>query len=131
MTTLDPLDGFALGFGDHDATVRVEPDRADLFERLRIGEDWPVTGFPQAYVDGAADPASGRIGYTVPRPPAAVGLALLGGAAVRGVRRGRAAGASRPGSERAAGNPQAGENLWRTTAHVIPRRLRLRITTGV
>ncbi len=78
MTTLEPLDGFALGFGDHDATVRVEPDRADLFERLRIGEDWPVAGFPAAYVDGAADPASGRIGYSVPRPPVAVGLALVG-----------------------------------------------------
>ena len=77
VTTLAPLDGFALTFGDHAATVRVEPDRTDLFERLRIGEDWPVRGFPQAYVDGAADPASGRIGYTVPRPPAAVGLALL------------------------------------------------------
>jgi hypothetical protein len=78
VTTLEPLDGFAVGFGDHDATVRVEPDRGDLFERLRIGEDWPVAGFPTAYVDGAADPASGRIGYSVPRPPAAVGLALLG-----------------------------------------------------
>jgi len=78
VTTLEPLEGFAVGFGDHDATVRVEPDRADLFERLRIGEDWPVPGFPGAYVDGAADPSSGRIGYSVPRPPAAVGLALLG-----------------------------------------------------
>jgi hypothetical protein len=77
VTTLEPLAGFAVAFGDHDATVRVEPDRPDLFERLRIGEDWPVAGFPQAYVDGAADPASGRIGYSVPRPPVAVGLALL------------------------------------------------------
>ena len=54
----------------------MEPDRDDLFDRLRIGEDWPVSDFPRAYVDGAADPASGRIGYTVPRPSAAVGLAL-------------------------------------------------------
>ena len=76
VTTLDPLDGFAVSFGDHEATVRVEPDRDDLFERLRIGEAWPVPGFPQSYVDGAADPASGRIGYSLPRPPAAVGLAL-------------------------------------------------------
>ena len=76
VTTLAPLDGFALSFRDHDATVRVEPDRDDLFDRLRIGEDWPVSDFPRAYVDGAADPASGRIGYTVPRPSAAVGLAL-------------------------------------------------------
>ena len=77
VTTLDPLDGFAVSFGDHEATVRVEPDRDDLFERLRIGEAWPVAGFPQTYVDGAADPASGRIGYSLPRPPAAVGLALV------------------------------------------------------
>jgi hypothetical protein len=77
VTTLEPLEEFAVAFGDHDATVRVQPDRSDLFERLRIGEDWPVAGFPEAYVDGAADPASGRIGYTLPRPPAAVGLALL------------------------------------------------------
>ena len=77
VADLEPLDGFAVGFGDHDATVRVEPDRGDLFERLRIGEDWPVPEFPRTYVDGAADPASGRIGYSVPRPPAAVALALL------------------------------------------------------
>jgi len=78
VTTLEPLAGFAVAFGDHDATVRVDRDRPDLFERLRIGEDWPVAGFASAYVDGAADPASGRIGYSVPRPAAAVGLALLG-----------------------------------------------------
>lgn len=76
VTTLEPLPGFVLAFGDHDATVRVEPHRTDLFKRMRIGEDWPVAGFPQAYVDGAADPATGRIGYSLPRPAAAVGLAL-------------------------------------------------------
>ena len=77
VTDLEPLPEFVVAFGDHDATVRVEAGRPDLFERLRIGEDWPVAGFPQAYVDGAADPSSGRIGYSVPRPPAAVSLALL------------------------------------------------------
>ena len=37
----------------------------------RVGEDWPVDGLPEAYVDGAADPASGRIGYRFRgrRPP--------------------------------------------------------------
>ena len=111
-----PAAGSRSAFGDHDATVRVEPGRADLFERLRLGEDWPVERLPQGYVDGAADPASGRIGYTLPGPPAAVGLALLGRAAVRGVRRGRAARGADRAVSAAAGNPQAGENLWRTTA---------------
>ena len=77
VTTLDELSGFALAFGDHTATVRVEPGRSDLFERLRIGEDWPVAPFPRTFVNGAADPSSGRLGYAVPDPPAAAGLALL------------------------------------------------------
>ena len=64
-------------YGDHQATVRVEPGRADLFERLRIGEDWPTGEFASTYVNGAADPSSGRIGYSLPRPPVAAGLALL------------------------------------------------------
>ena len=75
---LEELPGFAVEYGDHLATVRVEPDRGDLFERLRIGEDWPVAGFPDHYVNGAADPATGRIGYTLPDPPTAAALALLG-----------------------------------------------------
>jgi hypothetical protein len=77
VTTLDDLDGFVVSYGDHQATVRVEPGRADLFERLRIGEDWPTGEFASTYVNGAADPSSGRIGYSLPRPPAAAGLALL------------------------------------------------------
>lgn len=78
VRTLDELAGFALTFGDHSATVRVDPDRSDLFERMRIGEDWPIAGFATAYVHGAADPSTGRLGYAVPEPPTAAGLALLG-----------------------------------------------------
>ena len=78
VTTLDELSGFGLAYGDHTATVWVEPGRVDLFERLRIGEDWPVPGFPDVYVNGAADPSSGRLGYALPDPPAAAGPALLG-----------------------------------------------------
>ncbi len=77
VTSLDELPGFAIEFGDHLATVWVEPGRDDLFERLRIGEDWPVDGFADAYVNGAADPSTGRLGYTLPDPRAAAGLALL------------------------------------------------------
>lgn len=78
VTTLNEFPGFALAYGDHIATVRVEPDRDDLFDRLRLGEDWPVEGFADAYTNGAADPSTGRLGYTLPDPPAAAGLALLG-----------------------------------------------------
>jgi hypothetical protein len=77
ITTLDDLAGFVVAYGDHQATVRVEPGRSDLFERLRIGEDWPTGEFSTAYVNGAADPSSGRIGYSLPRPPVGAGLALL------------------------------------------------------
>ena len=77
VTSLDELPGFAVAYGDHLATVWVEPGRDDLFERLRIGEDWPVDDFPDSYVNGAADPSTGRLGYTLPHPPAAAGLALL------------------------------------------------------
>lgn len=77
VTTLDDLAGFVVAYGDHQATVRVEPGRSDLFERLRIGEDWPTGEFAATYTNGAADPSSGRIGFSLPRPPAAAGLALL------------------------------------------------------
>ena len=77
VTTLDDLAGFVVSYGDHQATVRVEPGRTDLFERLRIGEDWPSGEFASTYVNGAADPSSGRIGYSLPRPPAGAALALL------------------------------------------------------
>lgn len=33
VATLEELPGFALAYGDHFATVRVGPGRADLFER--------------------------------------------------------------------------------------------------
>lgn len=77
VTTLDDLAGFVVAYGDHQATVRVEPGRSDLFERLRIGEDWPTGEFSTSYVNGAADPSSGRIGYSLPRPAVGAGLALL------------------------------------------------------
>ena len=77
VTTLDEVTGFAVAFGDHTAMVWFEPGRADLFDRLRIGEDWPVPPFARTFTNGAADPSSGRIGYAVEDPPAAAGLTLL------------------------------------------------------
>lgn len=78
VTTLEDLPRFAVAYGDNTATIRVGPDRTDLFDRMRISEDWPVAGFASVYVNGAADPASGRLGYAVPDPPRAAALALLG-----------------------------------------------------
>jgi hypothetical protein len=76
---LDDLYGFALAFGDHLATVRLGRDRADLFDRLHLGDDWPGTGSPafgDGFAGGVGDPATGRIGYDVARPPVAARLAL-------------------------------------------------------
>lgn len=78
VTSLGDLPGFAVGFGDHNATVRMEKNRDDLFERLDVGRDWPMPGFGEAFRTGVGDPATGRIGYTVPRPGRAAALALLG-----------------------------------------------------
>ena len=63
----------------------------DLFTRLDIGRDWPVRDFPQTFRTPVGDPATGRIGYDLPRPPAAAGADPARGAAVRGVQRDAAA----------------------------------------
>jgi hypothetical protein len=75
---LDELPGFAVGFGDHNATVRVEPGRLDDFDRVHLANDWPVPDFNQAFKQGVADPSSGRLGYEVPNPPKAAAVTLLG-----------------------------------------------------
>ena len=77
VTNLDFLPGFAVGFGDHNATVRMGPNRDDLFDRLDLGRDWPVPGFESAFRSGVGDPATGRIGYDVPRPAQAAAVTLL------------------------------------------------------
>ncbi len=76
---LDDLHGFAVSFDDHLATVRLGPDRADLFDRLHLGDGWPATdgrAFGDGFVRGVGDPGTGRIGYAVPRPPLAARLVL-------------------------------------------------------
>jgi len=77
VTNLDDLPGFTVGFGDHNATVRLEPNRDDLFDRLDLGRDWPVPSFGNAFRSGVGDPGTGRIGYQVPRPAQAASLTLL------------------------------------------------------
>ena len=77
VTNLDDLAGFTVAFGDHNATVRMEPNRDDLFDRIDLGRDWPVPGFGGGFRSGVGDPGSGRIGYAVPRPAQAAALTLL------------------------------------------------------
>jgi hypothetical protein len=74
---LDDLSAFAVGFGDHLATVRMDTNREDLFARIDVGADWPVEDFPAAFEDPVGDPTTGRIGYHLPRPAAAASLTLL------------------------------------------------------
>ena len=77
LHVLDDLQAFSVAFGDHLATVRMGEDRDDLFTRLDIGRDWPVSEFPRTFRTPVGDPATGRIGYTLPRPPTAAALTLL------------------------------------------------------
>jgi len=77
VTNLDDLPGFTVAFGHHNATVRMEPNRDDLFDRLDLGRDWPVEDFASTFRSGVGDPGTGRIGYDVPRPAQAASLTLL------------------------------------------------------
>lgn len=77
VTNLDDLPGFTVAFGDHNAVVRMEPNRDDLFDRIDLGRAWPVAGFRSAFRSGVGDPTTGRIGYDVPRPAQAAALTLL------------------------------------------------------
>jgi hypothetical protein len=76
LSILDDVPAFSVAFGDHLATVRMEPNRADLFNRLDVGRDWPDGDFPETFRRPVADPTSGRIGYDVPRPPLAAAMTL-------------------------------------------------------
>jgi hypothetical protein len=60
---LQPLSAYAVGFGAHLATAYLGPGRADLFTRLRLGDAIP--SFTADFTGGAADPSSGRIGFTM------------------------------------------------------------------
>lgn len=60
---LQPLRAYAVSFGAHLATAYLGPGRTDLFTRLRLGDAIP--SFTADYTGGAADPGSGRIGFTM------------------------------------------------------------------
>ncbi|MBD8868000.1 hypothetical protein [Nocardioides donggukensis] len=82
VASLEPLDGFAVGFADDLATARFEADRIDLHRRADLSAAWPTAGQP-AVADGfddlqVADPKSGRLGLFVEEPRAAAALTLTG-----------------------------------------------------
>ena len=71
---LQPLDGYAVSFGGTLATAYLGTGRDDLFERMRLGDAMPA--FTRDFAHGAADPSSGRIGFTMTDPVDAAQQAL-------------------------------------------------------
>ncbi|MCL2540873.1 MAG: hypothetical protein FWE71_00245 [Nocardioidaceae bacterium] len=77
---LTPLDGYAIAFGGQLATAELGAGRNDLFDRLRLAGVLPSTSpdFGTAFARGVADPSTGRLGYELQRPTAAVRLTEQG-----------------------------------------------------
>lgn len=75
---LEELGPFSISFGSELATVLLGPAREDAFARARLGEHLPATvpEFGSAFRDPVADPAGGRIGYTIGDQTAAAELTL-------------------------------------------------------
>jgi hypothetical protein len=71
---LQPLAAYGISFGETLATAYLGADRDDLFLRMRLGETVPT--FRHDFVNGAADPGTGRIGYTMTDPVDAAQQAL-------------------------------------------------------
>ena len=71
---LEPLDAYAVSFGQTLATAYLGAGRDDLFVRMHLGD--AVPDFRSAFTHGAADPGSGRIGYTMTDPVGAAQQAL-------------------------------------------------------
>ena len=71
---VDDLGAYSIQFEGSLVTARLGADRQDLFPRMRLGESEPT--FAAAYDGGVADPLTGRIGYVMTDPAAAVALAL-------------------------------------------------------
>ena len=78
-TALAPLTRFAVSFADGIATARLGPDRTDLFARAELAEHFPTVGalgFGDAFAEPVVDPSTGRIGFDVSEPVAAVTATL-------------------------------------------------------
>ncbi|MEZ0577554.1 hypothetical protein [Nocardioides sp. MH1] len=76
LDALDPLEGFSVALGADLATVRLGEARSDAFDRLRLADVMPAMrpDFGEGFARGVADPSTGRIGYDLQRPSAAVAL---------------------------------------------------------
>lgn len=76
LSDLDPLGAFSLSFSGSMATARLGVDRPDAFVRARLAETFPRTSpeFGRAFAGPLAEPAGGRIGYTVASLPLALEL---------------------------------------------------------
>lgn len=76
LHALDPLDGFSVALGASLVTVKLGENRPDAFDRLRLDEVMPAIRpeFGVAFSRGVADPSSGRLGYDLQRPAAAIDL---------------------------------------------------------
>jgi hypothetical protein len=71
---LEPLDAYAVSFGQTLATAYLGANRDDLFVRMRLGDTVPR--FREVFTHGAADPGTGRIGFTMTDPVDAAQQAL-------------------------------------------------------
>ncbi len=78
LDDLDPLGPFSVAFSGPLVTARLGGDRPDAFLRARLAETFPRTSpeFGRGFTGPLADPAGGRIGYTLASTPLAVELTL-------------------------------------------------------
>lgn len=78
VAMLDDLDAWSLAFGSELATVRLGPERPDVFDRARLADNLPQTDpdFGLGFAKSVADPVGGRIGYDMGKPAVAATLAL-------------------------------------------------------
>lgn len=81
MRSLEHVDAFTVALGAELATAQLSPgERADAFDRALLADIMPRTDpdFAEALSQPVADPASGRIGYTIGDPAAAAELTRAG-----------------------------------------------------
>ncbi|MDQ4055028.1 MAG: hypothetical protein M3237_20355 [Actinomycetota bacterium] len=78
VEALEELGAYSVTFGGELVTVRLGPERSDVFDRMRLPEKLPETDpeFGRGYRRGAADPLGGRIGWDLGDPAIAAELAL-------------------------------------------------------
>lgn len=76
LDALDPLESFSVALGTELVTVRLGEGRSDAFDRLRLAEVMPAIRpeFGAGFARGVADPSTGRLGFDLQKPQAAVEL---------------------------------------------------------